>query len=167
MFAGEGDPPAPCHFPFDRGLIADKYQVKRVIPETRNADPYTTPATLPVLFCICDRWPVPFNFAQHCTAARHLMGETLSDWLSVPRTSFRDELEYKIGFTLANIPPRFARMYRRGWDEKRRDAMRRSLEAAMSYELGNRKFSISRVVRGRSYHSLGRSPCIERSSAMC
>lgn len=145
--AGESDPPAPCHFPFDRGLIADKYRVKRVMPENPNADPYNTPATLPVLFCICDRWPVPFNFALHCTAARHLMGETLSDWLSVPRTSFRDELEYKIGFTSANIPPRFAGMYRRGWDEKRRDAMWRSLEAAVSYELGNRKFSISRVTR--------------------
>jgi hypothetical protein len=56
MFAGESDPPAPCHFPFDRGLIADKYRVKRVMPENPNADPYTTPATLPVLFCICDRW---------------------------------------------------------------------------------------------------------------
>jgi hypothetical protein len=63
------------------------------MPENPNADPYTTPATLPVLFCICDRWPIPFNFAQHRTAARHLMGETLSDWLSVPRTSFRDDLK--------------------------------------------------------------------------
>jgi hypothetical protein len=93
MFAGESDPPAPYHFPFDRGLIADKYRVKRVMPENPNADPYNTPASLPVLFCICDRWPVPFNFALHCTAARHLMGETLSDWLSVPQTSFRDDLK--------------------------------------------------------------------------
>ncbi|OCL08827.1 hypothetical protein AOQ84DRAFT_292358, partial [Glonium stellatum] len=111
----------------------------QLIPENPCSDAYITPATLPVLFCICSRWPVPFNFAQHCTGARHLMGKTLSDWLSVPRTTFRDEVEYKIGMTLTNLPPRFARIYRKGWDMKRRDAMRRSVESAIRYELGNRK----------------------------
>lgn len=138
MFAGEADPPPPCHFPFEMGLIPDKNRVKRLTSENPNADAYVTPATLPVLFCICNRWPVPFNFAQHCTAARHLMGKTLSDWLSVPRTTFRDEVEYKIGMTLTNLPSLFARNYRRGWDAKRRDAMRRSVESAVRYELGNR-----------------------------
>ena len=121
-------------------MIPDKNRVKRLTPENLNADAYVTPATLPVLFCICNRWPIPFNFAQHCTAARHLMGKTLSDWLSVPRTTFRDEVEYKIGMTLANLPSLFARNYRRGWDAKRRDAMRRSVESAVRCELGNRMF---------------------------
>ena len=34
MFAGEGDPPAPCHFPFDRGLIVDKYSLFNEVSPT-------------------------------------------------------------------------------------------------------------------------------------
>ena len=138
------------------GLIPDKNRVKRLKPENPNADAYVTPATLPVLFCICNRWPIPFNFAQHCTAARHLMGKTLSDWLSVPRTTFRDEVEYKIGMTLANLPSLFARNYRRGWDAKRRDAMRRSVESAVRYELGNRMFHLT-ITRKRPNRAKGRA----------
>jgi hypothetical protein len=67
------------------------------------------------------------------------MGETLSDWLSVPRTSFKDEIEYRIGFFLSTLPSKFARVYRSGWDKKRRDAMRRSVEASVRFELGNSK----------------------------
>jgi hypothetical protein len=70
-----------------------------------------------------------------------MMGDTLSDWLSVPRTTLRDEIEYKVGTTLANLPSQFARVYRKGWDKKRRDAMRRSVEAAVRYELGNSESS--------------------------
>jgi hypothetical protein len=67
------------------------------------------------------------------------MGETLSDWLSVPRISLKDEIEYRGGFFLTNLPPRFARIYRSGWDQKRRDAMRRSVETSVRFELGNRE----------------------------
>jgi hypothetical protein len=118
------------------GMIPDRYRIKQ---STTAKDPYITPATLPVLFSMTNRWPMPFDFSQQCCAARHLIGPSLSDWLSIPRSSLRDEMSYQIGFGLANVPLRFARIYRKGWDEKRRDAMRRSVEFAVRYELGNRK----------------------------
>lgn len=69
------------------------------------------------------------------------MGETLSDWLCVPRATWRDELAYHALFKMANLPALFARVYRRGWDKKRREVMRKSVEKAVRYELGNREFT--------------------------
>jgi hypothetical protein len=121
------------------GLIPEQYRIQQSNSGKATVDPYVTPATLSILFSMCNRWPIPFTFSQQCCAARHLVGPSLSDWLSIPRSSLSDEISYQIGFSLANFPPRFARIYRRGWDEKRRNAMRRSVEFAVRYELGNRK----------------------------
>jgi hypothetical protein len=139
MFAGETDPPPPVHFPFEKTLIPAKDQIKHVALASTNADPWTSPATLPILFSMSNRWPSPFTFAQNCYAARYLMGPSLADWLSVPIPNFRTEVEYKVGTFVTNIPPRFSRMYRQGWDERRRDAMRKSIVFMVSWELGNRE----------------------------
>lgn len=40
---------------------------------------------------------------------------------------------------MSSLPPRFARIYRSAWDEKRRNAMMQSLEGAIKFELGHRK----------------------------
>ena len=69
-----------------------------------------------------------------------MMGETLSDWLCVPKATWKDDWMYHVGFKLTNLPGKFARIYRKGWDEKRRKVMRKSVEAAVRFELGNRTF---------------------------
>ena len=142
MFAGESDPPPPCQFPFNDPLllVSQKQLIHHpILADTKiTVDPYTAPATLPVLLAVCNRWPSPFTFPQHCAASRFLLGPSLSDWLSIPRTTWLDRVRLHVGYTLVNIPSRFARIYRSGWDAKRRDAMRRTVEVAVRSQLGNR-----------------------------
>ena len=126
-------------FPFDQAAIKKRYLNTPTNAASTNPDPYVTPATLPVLFCISKRWPIYFNFAQHCAAARHLSGKTLSDWLSIPNSSWIYWARYRFGTWLSSLPPRFARAYRSSWDAKRREIMMRSLDASIKFELGNRK----------------------------
>lgn len=137
VFAGESDPPPPTYFPLEN-LVPKQDRVTHVVMKSVNPDPWTSPSTLPVLFSVCNRWPSPYTLLDHCAAARNLMGPSLSDWLSVPRTSWYEWFKLHIGFAIINIPPKFAQVYRAGWDARRRKAMQDSVEAAIIVELGDR-----------------------------
>jgi hypothetical protein len=133
------------------------HQVKTRPPQHTNGDPYTSPATLPVLLCISGRWPLLFNFASHCAATRQLLLPTLSDWLSVPQASWTQNLNVRIGFGLINFPPKFAKVYRAGWDAKMRELMQRDVEASVALALGERKGYFSPQARlpfGLIFHLL-------------
>lgn len=137
VFAGESDPPPPSYFPLER-LVPKQDRVIHVTQKSVNPDPWTSPSTLPVIFSVCNRWPSPFTLLDHCAAARNLMGPSLADWLSVPRTSWMEWLKLHIGFAIGNIPPKFAQIYRSEWDARRRRAMQNSVEAAIIMTLGDR-----------------------------
>lgn len=137
VFAGESDPPPPMYFPLEN-LVSKQDRVTRVTLRSVNLDPWTAPSTLPVLFSVCNRWPSPFTLLDQCTAARNLMGPSLSDWLSVPQTSWIQWFKLHIGYAIVNIPPKFAQVYRKGWDARRRRAMQNSVEAAVVVSLGDR-----------------------------
>lgn len=66
------------------------------------------------------------------------MGDTLADWLSVPRTSLIKWVLLHVGFVIVNIPATFGQYYRAGWDRKRRAAMQESVQVAVYSALGNR-----------------------------
>ncbi|EME39927.1 hypothetical protein DOTSEDRAFT_82677 [Dothistroma septosporum NZE10] len=138
-FAAEDSPPPPVQFPFDTNLVPKQQQVQHITHITTLADPYASPPTLPVLLCICNRWPIPFTFRQHCAAARQLCGPTLSDWLSIPTTTWFETAQMRLGYFLGALPPRFGRIWRAGWDLKRREAMEASVKGAVELALGLRR----------------------------
>lgn len=137
-FAGESVPPPPTYFPFET-IVPKQDRVMHVKLKRVNDDPYLAPATIPVIFSLCNRWPLPWTLLDHCAAARNLIGPTLSDWLSVPKTSWSEWFKLHIGYAIVNIPPQFAQVYRSGWDARRRRAMQNSVEAAVIEMLGHRK----------------------------
>lgn len=103
VFAGESDPPPPTQFPFDQALVPKQDQVIRVQQTTVKADPWTSPATLAVLFSVCNRWPVQFfNLVNQSAAARAFVGPSLSDWLSIPKTNFSERMKLHVGFAFLN-----------------------------------------------------------------
>ncbi|CAK1363021.1 unnamed protein product [Cercospora beticola] len=144
IFAGESFAPPAVHFPMNKADVPKYLQIQHQNSATTSTngtkpDVYTTPATLPVLYSVVNRWPSPFTFQDQAAAARRLMGETLADWLSVPRTSLPRKVYLYTSFAVLNIPPTFSQYYRSGWDAKRRNALQRSAELATYELLGDRK----------------------------
>ncbi|KAI5360183.1 putative ER-bound oxygenase mpaB/mpaB'/Rubber oxygenase, catalytic domain, rubber oxygenase Lcp [Septoria linicola] len=123
IFADESDPPPAVHFPMDKALVPKSAQIVHPPQRTTSGDLWTTPATLAVLFSVVGRWPSPFDFQDQVAASRRLMGDTLADWLSVPRTPLIKWVLLHVGFIVVNIPATFGQYYRAGWDRKRRAAM--------------------------------------------
>ncbi|VDB87859.1 unnamed protein product [Peniophora sp. CBMAI 1063] len=113
---------------------ADKFPPSVVIhlfsphPELQHL----VPPTLPILRALADRPHTRTSYQYNCALARHLIGPTLSDHLSIPRTTLPVYLRMRLSLAVQALPCHFARVYpRRGWLLARRAALREALVAVV------------------------------------
>ncbi|KAG9126430.1 hypothetical protein FRC07_003490 [Ceratobasidium sp. 392] len=98
------------------------------------------PPTMPILRAISDRPPFPSTLNHNCAMTRFLIGDSLSDHLTVPRTPALTYARLRVRLFLTKLPYLFGKVYKvRDWEARRIRLSREGLSRMVRWQLGLRR----------------------------